>query len=388
LEPGELLSCGLWFYHLTFCHVNSFWYILVRQQAHSRRLFPLLGRLSVISFRSFGCFLLLALAVSPVLRAQTSATTEAPRPLVLTEAIATPGVEGRFDHFGFDGKNQLFVAALGNNTVEVIDISARLRSHTIRDIPNPQGVAYAPDAKKLFVASSKGKLRIYAGDNFALVKEIDFYGDVDNLRYDAATRRVYVGFGEEETGAIGVVDARTNERLPEEYKLGAHPESFQLESAGPNIYVNLPDLKQIAVINRKTGAITRWPMTLEHNFPMALDEADHRLFVVTHEPARLAIFDTNNGHTVAEFPCVQDADDVYYDSGRKRIYVPGGEGYISVFEQSDADHFQLPAKVPSTLGARTAGYFGKGHKGFDRFFLGVPPRADHGAEIWIYTVQD
>jgi DNA-binding beta-propeller fold protein YncE len=388
LEPGKLLSCGLWFYHLTFCHVNSFWYILVRQQAHSRRFFPLLGRLSVISFRSFGCFLLLALAISPVLRAQTSATTEAPRPLVLTEAIATPGVEGRFDHFGFDGKNQLFVAALGNNTVEVIDISARLRSHTIKDIPNPQGVAYAPEAKKLFVASSKGKLRIYAGDNFDLVKEIDFHGDVDNLRYDAATRRVYVGFGEDETGAIGLVDALSNERLPEEYKLGAHPESFQLERAGPNIYVNLPDLKQIAVVNRKTGTITRWPMTLEHNFPMALDEADHRLFVATHEPARLAIFDTNNGHTVAEFPCVQDADDLYYDLGRKRIYVPGGEGYISVFQQTDADHYQLLAKVPSTLGARTAGYFGKGHKGFDRFFLGVPPRADHGAEIWIYTVQD
>jgi len=121
---------------------------------------------------------------------------------------------------------------------------------------------------------------------------------------------------------------------------------------------------------------------------MALDEADHRLFVATHEPAHLAVFDTNTGRTVAEFPCVQDADDVYYDSGRKRIYVPGGEGYISVFQQTDADHYQLLAKVPSTLGARTAGYFGKGHKGFDRFFLGVPPRADHGAEIWIYTVQD
>jgi len=140
------------------------------------------------------------------------------------------------------------------------------------------------------VASSKGKLRIYSGDNFDLVKEIDFHGDVDNLRYDAATHRVYVGFGEDETGAIGMVDATTNERLPEEYKLGAHPESFQLEMAGPDIYVNLPDLKQIVVINRKTGAIARWPMTLEHNFPMALDEPDHRLFVATHEPARLAVF--------------------------------------------------------------------------------------------------
>jgi len=102
---------------------------------------------------------------------------------------------------------------------------------------------YAPDAKKLFVASSKGKLRIFDGGNFELIKEIDFHGDVDNLRYDAATHRVYVGFGEDETGAIVIVDAATDERLPQEYKLGAHPESFQLESTRPNIYVNLPDFE-------------------------------------------------------------------------------------------------------------------------------------------------
>ncbi len=338
--------------------------------------------------RALFLFGVMLLNLPAQLSAQLPTAPEPPRPLVLTEAIATSGVQGRFDHFGFDGKNQLFVAALGNNTVEVIDISARLRAHTITGIPNPQGVAFATAEKKLFVASSKGKLRIYSDGSFDLIKEIDFHGDVDNLRYDAATHRVYVGFGEDETGAIGMVDATTSERLPEEYKLGAHPESFQLESAGPNIYVNLPDLKQIAVVNRKTGAITRWAMTLEHNFPMALDEADHRLFVATHEPARLAVFDTNSGKSIAEFPCVQDADDVYYDAGRKRIYVPGGEGYISVFQQSDPDHYQLLAKVSSTLGARTAGYFGKGRKGFDRFFLGVPARADHGAEIWIYTVQD
>ncbi|HEY6945068.1 MAG TPA: hypothetical protein VI431_07995 [Candidatus Acidoferrum sp.] len=322
------------------------------------------------------------------LYAQEPSVPEPPRPLVLTEAIPMPGVQGRFDHFGFDGKNQLIVAALGNNSVEIIDISARVRSHSISGIPNPQGVVFASESKKLFGASSKGKLYIYDGTNFTLIKSIDFQGDVDNLRYDTANQRVYVGYGEDETGAIGAVDTKTNERLPEEYKLGAHPESFQLETSGPNIYVNLPDLKQIAVINRKTRAITRWPMTLEHNFPMALDEADHRLFVATHEPARLAVFDTMNGRTVATLTCVQDADDAYYDAGRKRIYVPGGEGFISVFEQTDPDHYRLLAKVPSTLGARTAGYFGKGRKGFDRFFLAVPARADHGAEIWVYTVQE
>src|ERR1700674_1314307 len=233
--------------------------------------------------------------------------------------------------FGFDRKNQLFVAALGNNSVEVIDISARTRVYSIGAIPNPQGVVFAPESMKLFAASSKGRLYIYNAATFGLIKTIDFHSDVDNLRYDASNQRVYVGYGEDETGALGTVDAKTNGRLDEEYKLGAHPESFQLETAGPNIYVNLPDLKQIAVIDPKTRAVTRWPMKLEHNCPMALDEANHRLFVATHEPARLAVIDTTSGHSVATLPCVQDADDVYYDSGRKRVYVPGGEGYISVF---------------------------------------------------------
>ena len=121
---------------------------------------------------------------------------------------------------------------------------------------------------------------------------------------------------------------------------------------------------------------------------MALDEPDHRLFVATRTPPRLAVFDTNSGHLIAAFPTVQDSDDLYYDSARKRVYVPGGEGYISVFQQEDADHYKLLAKVPTAIGARTAGYFGKGRKGFDRFYLAVPARADHDAEVWIFTVQD
>jgi hypothetical protein len=377
----------MWFYHLTFCHVNHSDVCCDSNRIFATFLHSFSGGFLKVAHALWPTGLLL-FSLSPQLRAQTGTSPEPAHPLVLTEAIPTPGVQGRFDHFGFDGKNQLFVAALGNNSVEVIDISARLRAHSISGIPNPQGVVYAAEVKKLFVASSKGKLRIFDGSSFDLIKEIDFHGDVDNLRYDPATHRVYVGFGEDETGAIGMIDASSNERLPEEYKLGAHPESFQLESAGPNIYVNLPDQKQVAAINRKTGSVTRWTLTLEHNFPMALDEANHRLFVATHEPARLAVLDTNSGKTIVELPCVQDADEVYFDSARKRIYIPGGEGYISVFQQTDPDHYELLAKVPSTLGARTAGYFGKGRKGFDRFFPGVPARADHGAEIWIYTVQD
>lgn len=310
-------------------------------------------------------------------------------PLVLTGAIPLPNVKGRIDHFGLDPThNRLFVSALGNNTEEIIAIGAQTVIHTISGVRSPQGVVYSPETNKLFVGSDEGKLYVYDGTTFELATSIDFGDDVDNLRYDAAEKRVYVGYGDEKTGAIGMVDAATNKRLEEEFKLGAHPESFQLAGSSPNIYVNLPDLKQIAVVNRTTHSIIRWPVTFESNFPMALDEPNHRLFVATRTPPRLAVFDTNSGRLIAALPTVQDADDLYYDSARKRLYIPGGEGYISVFRQDDADHYQPLAKVHSAVGARTAGYFGKGRKGFDRFYLAVPARADHGAEVWIYTVQD
>jgi len=339
----------------------------------------------------YGLGLVLALiaAFTPHLCGQKDSAPADTVPLILTGAVPLPNVKGRIDHFGFDPThNRLFVSALGNNTEEIVGISAQAVVHSIPGVPTPQGVAYSPETNKLFVGSDKGKLYIYDGTTFDLITSIDFGDDVDNLRYEAAEKRVYVGYGDEKTGAIGMVDAATDKRLDEEFKLGAHPESFQLAGSGPNIYVNLPDLKQIAVVNRNTHSITRWPLSFESNFPMALDEVDQRLFVATRTPPRLAVFDMNSGRMVAALPAIQDADDLYYDSARKRVYISGGEGYVGVFQQDDADHYRLIAKVHSALGARTSGYFGKGRKGFDRFYLAVPARANHGAEVWIYTVQD
>ena len=341
--------------------------------------------------RKLGNCLRLALivALATHVYAQKSSTPAATRPLVLTGAIPLPNVQGRIDHFGFDPNNRLFVSALGNNTEEVLDLSAQRVVHSIAGVSTPQGVVYSPETNKLFVASAKGKVYIYDGATFDLITSIDFHGDADNLRYDAAEKRVYIGYGDDQTAAIGMIDATTNKRLDEEFKLGAHPESFQLEVSGSRIFVNLPDSKQIAVINRKTHTISRWSMTLGANFPMALDEPDHRLFIASRTPPRVAVFDTDSGHVVAEIPCVQDSDDLYFDSARRRIYVAGGEGYISVFQQKDAGHYRLLTKVPSSLGARTAGYSGKvGKKGFDRLYVAVPARANRGAEVWIYTVQD
>ena len=171
-------------------------------------------------------------------------------------------MKGRIDHFAFDPThNRLFVSALGNNKEEIIGIGAQTVVHTISGVPIPQGVAYSPETNKLFVGSDEGKLYVYDGTTFDLITSIDFGDDVDNLRYDAAEKRLYVGYGDEKTGAIGMVNAETTKRMDDVAKLGAHPESFQLSASSPNIYVNLPDLKQIAVINRNKHSIVRWTLT-------------------------------------------------------------------------------------------------------------------------------
>src|ERR1700682_6332703 len=309
-------------------------------------------------------------------------------PLVLTGQVPLEGVKGRFDHFA-SGKGKVFVSGLGNNSVEVIDLFQGTRSHEITGVPNPQGVTFSPEANKLFVASEKGKVYIYDGDSFKLITTLDFDGGADNMRYDAATKRVYVSCGDsEKNAAIAAVDAMTNKRLDEVYTLGGEPESFQLEKSGPNIYVNVPDRMQIVAINRATKELTRWPVTVAQNFPMALDEADHRIIVGTREPATLSVFDTSTGKMVASVPTVQDTDDLYFSAERKRVYVPGRAGSIWVYQQTDPDHYNVISKIPTVVGAGTAGYFGRQGKGFDRFYLAVSAGANSSAEVRIYTMQD
>jgi len=222
---------------------------------------------------------------------QQSSDSATSAPLTLTGAIPLANAQGRIDHFAFDPGNRLFVSALGNDSEEIIDLSAQRSIHSITGLPTPQGVVYSPETNKLFVASAKGKLYIFDGTSFSLITTIDFRDDADNLRYDPASKLVYLGYGDGDSAAIAVIDATTNQRQ-QEFKVGAHPESFQLETSGPNIFVNLPDKKQIAVVNRKSHTVSKWPLKLGGNFPMALDETHHRLFIATRTPSRLAVLDT------------------------------------------------------------------------------------------------
>ncbi len=308
-------------------------------------------------------------------------------PLLLVQEIPLPNVGGRIDHFTFDPKRKRVIgAALGNNTVEVVDTFAGRDVHSITGAAAPQGVVYVSELNRLFVANgTDGKLRVYDGDTFKLLNTIDIGEDADNVRYDPSEKRVYVAYGGDEEGGIAVIDAASGKRLDDVAKPDAHPESFQIAATKPVIYANIATKAKVVVIDRNTHKVTDWPLkTGRANYPMALDEADHRLFVVTRKPAQLVVLDTDSGRMVASVPCVSDSDDVYYDAARKRIYVPGGEGFISVVQQIDPDHYQSLARIPTTIGARTGLWYEKR----DRFYLAVPASSKQGAALWVYAPED
>jgi len=308
-------------------------------------------------------------------------------PLQLEEQIPVPGVAGRLDHFTADAKRRrLFVSALGNNTVEVIDVFAGRVVHSIRGLAQPQGPLYVPGVDKLYIANAEdGKVRVYEGANYALRKTLDFGKDPDNMRYDEASKMVFVGFGEDD-GGIAMIDPKTDERTDNIYKTEGHPESFQVESSGGHIFVNVHDAGNVVEsIDRKSGAVTKWPLKgLRGNYAMALNEEDHRLFTISRKPPMMVVLDTQTGNEVARLRAAGECDDVFFDASRKRIYVIGGEGVISVVQQNDPDHYESVANVPSSIGIRTGYFFTRR----DRFYVGVPAKGNEPAQVWTYEAQD
>jgi len=272
-------------------------------------------------------------------------------PLHLVQPVPLPGVEGRIDHLAVDLKGQrLFIAALGNNTVEVVDLRAGKRTHTIQGLHEPQGIAFVPEVNRLFIANGQGVgCDVFDGSTFKSLLAVSLGDDSDNVRYDSGAKCIVVGYG---SGALGWIEATTGKHLTD-VSFKGHPESFQLESSGPRIFVNVPGESQIVVVDREKRAVTaRWPVTgAQANFPMALDEADHRLFVGCRNPARVLVYNTNSGKPVTSVEIAGDTDDLFYDAARKRLYASCGAGFISVLQQHDADHYSALTRIPTAAGA-------------------------------------
>jgi DNA-binding beta-propeller fold protein YncE len=304
-------------------------------------------------------------------------------PLKLKQTIPLSGVEGRIDHFAFDPAGErLFVCALGNNTVEVLDLQKGERIHSITGLGAPQGVAYVPEVNRLFVANDKGGIcKIYDGKSFQVLGQLDFKDDADNVRYDEATKKIYVGFG---SGGIAIVSAPDAKQIGS-IKLSAHPEAFALEKQGKRIFVNVPDARHVAVIDREKGeVINKWGTDLAFgNFPIALDEVNHRLFVGCRVPAKLLVLDTESGNVVAKIGISGDPDDVFYDNRRHRIYAICGSGKIDVIEQADPNAYNASIKISTADGARTGLFISER----DTLVVAVPHRGSQQAEIRCYRVE-
>ena len=303
-------------------------------------------------------------------------------PLRLKKTIPMSDVQGRIDHMFFDARSgRLFVAALGNNTVEVIDVKQGNRVHTIAGLHEPQGILYLSGTNRLYVANGEdGTLRIFDATSYKPVSSIKLGDDADNIRWDEVERKIYVGYG---SGALAAVDENGTKigGIP----LDAHPESFRLEPHANRIFVNLPESHKIAVVDKKAGSVIATWTTDDafQNFPMALDEANRRLFVVCRRPARLLALNIDSGHIVGTWSTVGDCDDVFYDPAMKRIYATGGEGSISVFQQQNPDHYNEVASIPTRKGARTSFFSSETQS----LFVAARRQGSETAAIYVYDVQ-
>lgn len=325
-------------------------------------------------------FRLLRLTFPLVVLGGVSLNCSGKDPLYLEKEIPLPGVEGRIDHFAADDTGlRLFVAALGNGSVEIVDVQKGERTAEIKGLKEPQGTLYDAKTNQLYVATGgDGKLWIYDGTTFGLQKAVDLGDDADNVRYDRRTGDVWVGYG---NGGIGIVNS-AGEKVGA-IELKTHPESFQVEETGDRVYVNVPKQLGVSVVDRlKRVVITKWGLgLLLANYPMALDEADKRLFVGCRLPARFVVLDTDSGRVISNLPSVGDADDVFYDSSRHLIYVIGGEGAVEVFSQRDPHHYESAGKELTAPGARTGLFVPSAN----RLYIAVPHRGSQAAKILVYS---
>jgi len=313
-------------------------------------------------------------------------------PLKLVDTIPLPGLkDGDFDHFtpDVDG-HRLFLTAEENGKVQVFDTNTNKLIHTIEDLKAPHAILYRNDLKKLFIVDGDDSaVKVYDSDSYQMVGQIKLSIDADSIAYDPATRYMYVVNGGREAhtpySLISAVDTNASKKLRDIKINSNHVEAIVLEKSGPRMFLNITGLNAVGVLDRNKSALQatwRLPVEDKQNVAMTSDEASHRLFVVTRNPGKLVVLDSNSGKVIADLPAVNLVDDISYDAKRKRIYLAGDQ-FVDVFEQKDPDHYALLAKVPGSFRAKTGTLVPE----WNRYYLAVPHHENHDAEVRVYEVQ-
>jgi YVTN family beta-propeller protein len=319
--------------------------------------------------RVFAGLALLSSSIAPV-------RSEDVGPLHLEAKIPLGDIRGRIDHMAVDLKRQrLFIAELGNDSVGVVDLANHSQIRTIPGLSEPQGVGYEPSTDTLYVANAgDGSVRLLEGTGYKATGRIDLGSDADNVRIDAAAKRVIVGFGD---GGLAMLDPSTRSKV-HSVPLKAHPESFQIVQ--DRIFVNLPDAHAIAAVDGASGKqIATWPTIKGGNFAMTVDRDRGRILVAFRSPPELAVFASTDGKPLANVETCGDVDDLFVDDKRSRVYVSCGAGYVDVFE-IDAATYRRTARVPTAAGARTSLFVPE----LDRLFVAVRAGPAGPAAIWVF----
>lgn len=301
-----------------------------------------------------------------------------PLPLVLEAKIELGSVSGRIDHLAVDlVRQRMFIAEPGNNSVGVVDLKARKLLRRLTGFKEPQGVGYVASTDTLYVANAgDGSVRLFQGEHLSPAARIDLGDDADNIRIDERTNKLYVGYG---NGAIAIIDTVRRAKIGE-VQLEAHPEGFQLDGTGTKVFVNVPGARQIAVIDLALGKVVNtFPIKdVRANFPMAIDNERERVLSVFRNPAKLIAYGSRDGSVLPSVDICRDADDVFVDSKRRRVYVSCGEGFIDVFATNESGYSRI-GHVSTASGSRTSLWVPE----LDRLFLAVRAAGAESPAIWI-----
>jgi DNA-binding beta-propeller fold protein YncE len=247
---------------------------------------------------------------------------------------------------------------------------------------------YSPNFKKLFVANgTDGTCKIFAGDTFKLIDSLPIGADADHVGYDPATKYLYIGFGDAKSGGLAIIDTRDNKHIAD-IKTDARSGGIKIEKEKPQTFVTLTGATNLGVVDlKKREQIAVWPTGVPSNVALALDESHHRLFDGVRDPATLIVLDTESGKQVSQVEGVAGIDDLWYDAGHRHVYASGGRGFevgfVYIYLQKDADHYELIAKVPTAPGAGTSFWSPE----LNRFYVAAPANDKEGAAILVFEPQ-
>lgn len=301
---------------------------------------------------------LLALAGSLAL-ASTLADAQALRATGRTDL---PGYEGDFDHFGADvAGDRLFLAGEDGGTLEVFSLKSGARIRSVPGMETPHAIHFDAKRQRIVVSNSgAGLSKVLDAKSYAVVDTVRLPPGADSMTYDAGLDRLWLVTGGKNASpkqpktTATQVDPATGKPLREVVFDTDFTEGMVAERKGSRLFVNVAGRNEIAVLDKATGQqLALWPVKEgEANSQIDLDEAHGRLFLITRKPFKLVVVDTTTGASVASFEAPPRANGVIFDAKHQRVYVPG-DGYVSVVQQQDADHYREVERVPSEHGAKT-----------------------------------